>query len=122
MAVMGAKSKLDIETDQLHKAAAKAGQTLAASVIPTITPPIPAAMSQLDIALAAVSGKAELLRSKVDTTDSTWATKQSGALTEGPTVLQSQDKEAVPTYEQPVTTFPMPGVNPMQPPGGTMPA
>jgi hypothetical protein len=119
---MGAKTKLDIETDQLHKAAAKAGETLAASVIPTITPPLPAAMSQLDIALAAVSGKAELLRSKVDATDSTWATRQFGALTEGPTVLQSQDKAAVPTYQQPVTTFPMPKATPLQPSGGTMPA
>ena len=119
---MGAKSKLDIETDQLHKAAGKAGQTLAASVIQAIAPPPPAAASQLDLALAAVSAKSELLRSKVDATDSTWATRQSGALAEGPAVLEAQDKEAVPTYEQPVTTFPMPGVNPMKPAGGTMPA
>jgi hypothetical protein len=121
MALMGAKSKLDIETDQLHKAAGKAGQTLAASVIPSIMPPPPAATSQLDIALAAVSAKSELLRSKVDVTDSTWATRQSGALAEGPTVLQSQDKAAVPTYQQP-TEYPMPAFHPLQPSGGTMPA
>lgn len=38
---MGAKTKLDIETDQLHSAAGKAGQTLAASVIGAIPPPLP---------------------------------------------------------------------------------
>ena len=55
---MGAKTKLDIETDQLHSAAGKAGQTLAASVIGAIPPPPPAAMSQLDAALAAVTEEA----------------------------------------------------------------
>ena len=33
---MGAKSKLDIETDQLHSAAGKAAQTLAGSVVLTV--------------------------------------------------------------------------------------
>jgi len=63
---MGAKSRLDIETDQLHSAAGKAGQTLAGSVIPTIPPPPPTTASQLDMALAGVSAQSELSRSKVD--------------------------------------------------------
>ena len=57
---MGAKTKLDIETDQLHSAAGKAGQTLAGSVIPTIPPPPPTTASQLDIALASISAQSEL--------------------------------------------------------------
>ncbi len=108
---MGTKTKLDIETDQLHSAAGKAGQTLAGSVIGTIPPPPPTATSQLDGALAGVSAQSELLRSQVDTLDSTWATKQSAALTESPPVLQQQDIDAAPTYQVP-TEYPMPEINP----------
>ena len=97
---MGAKTKLDIETDQLHSAAGKAGQTLAGSVIPTIPPPPPTTASQLDIALASISAQSELLRSKVDTVDTTWATKQQAALTESPPVLQEQDVQAAGDYER----------------------
>ena len=100
---MGAKSKLDIETDQLHSAAGKAGQTLAGSVIPTIPPPPPTTASQLDIALASISAQSELLRSKVDTVDTTWATKQQAALTESPPVLQEQDVQAAGDYERTVS-------------------
>jgi hypothetical protein len=107
---MGAKTKLDIETDQLHSAAGKAGQTLAGSVIPTIPPPPPTTSSQLDISLASISAQSELLRSKVDTVDTTWATKQQAALTESPPVLQEQDVKAAGAYER--TQFPMPEVKP----------
>ena len=108
---MGAKTKLDIETDQLHSAAGKAGQTLAGSVIPTIPPPPPTTASQLDIALASISAQSELLRSKVDTVDTTWATKQQAALTESPPVLQEQDTQAAGDYER-NSQFPTPEVKP----------
>lgn len=55
----------------------------------------PAAMSQLDAALAAVSAQSELLRSNVDTLDSTWATKQSAALTESPPFFSSRTFRAL---------------------------
>ena len=120
---MGAKTKLDIETDQLHSAAGKAGQTLAASVIGAIPPPPPAAMSQLDAALAAVSAQSELLRSNVDTLDSTWATKQSAALTESPPVLQQQDVQGATEMESvPQSEYPMPQINPIAPADGVQPA
>jgi hypothetical protein len=121
---MGAKTKLDIETDQLHSAAGKAGQTLAGSVIPTIPPPPPATASQLDIALASISAQSELLRSKVDTVDTTWATKQQVALTESPLVLQEQDTQAAGDYER-NSQFPTPEVKPpIEPPdtGSVQPA
>ena len=108
---MGAKTKLDIQTDQLHSAAGKAGQTLAGSVIPTIPPPPPTTASQLDIALASISAQSELLRSKVDTVDTTWATKQQAALTESPPVLQEQDVQAAGDYER-QSQFPTPEVKP----------
>ena len=108
---MGAKTKLDIETDQLHSAAGKAGQTLAGSVIPTIPPPPPTTASQLDIALASISAQSELVRSKVDTVDTTWATKQQAALTESPPVLQEQDVQAAGDYER-QSQFPTPEVKP----------
>jgi hypothetical protein len=65
-------------------AAGKAGQTLARRVIPTIPPPPPTTASQLDIALAAISAGSELLRSRVDTVDTNWATKQQAAIPESP--------------------------------------
>ena len=108
---MGAKTKLDIQTDQLHSAAGKAGQTLAGSVIPTIPPPPPTTASQLDIALASISAQSELARSKVDTVDTTWATKQQAALTESPPVLQEQDVQAAGDYER-QSQFPIPEVKP----------
>lgn len=120
---MGAKTKLDIETDQLASATGKASQTLAASVIGAIPPPPPAAMSQLDAALAAVSAQSELLRSNVDTLDSTWATKQSAALTEAPPILQQQDVQGATEIESvPQNEYPMPNINPLSPDGGVQPA
>lgn len=109
MTPMGVKTKLDIETDKLQSAAGKAGQTLSGSVIPTIPPPPPTTASQLDIALASVSAQSELLRSKVDVVDTTWATKQQAALTESPPVLQQQDTQAAGDYER-ASQFPMPTV------------
>ncbi|MDY6869266.1 MAG: hypothetical protein SV966_01370 [Actinomycetota bacterium] len=127
---MGGKTKLDIETDQLHSAAGKAAQTLAGSVVPPIPPPPPTATSQLDAALALISSSAETMRTGLDTTDNTWATKQQAALTESPPVLQQQDTQAAGDYEK-SATFPMPGVKPpigppdtssVQPAGFTPPA
>ena len=94
-APMGAKTKLDIETDQLHSARpAKPGRRWPqASSVQSRHPP--AAMSQLDAALAAVSAQSELLRSNVDTLDSTWATKQSAALTESPPFFSSRTFRAL---------------------------
>lgn len=110
---MGAKTKLDIETDQLHSAAGKASQTLAGSVVPPIPPPPPTTTSQLDAALALVSTESETLRSNLDTLDTTWATKQQAALTESPPVLQQEDLRAAQDYDR--HQFPMPTV---KPPGG----
>lgn len=119
---MGGKTKLEIETDQLHSAAGKAAQTLAGSVVPPIPPP-PTATSQLDAALALISSSAETMRTGLDTTDNTWATKQQAALTESPPVLQQQDTQAAGDYEK-SATFPMPNVKlPIGPPtGGVRPA
>ena len=108
---MGAKNKLQIETDKLHSAAGKAGQTLAASTIPAIPPPPPTATSQLDAALALVSTHSEALRTKVDTLDTTLATKQHAALTESPPVLQQQDVQGAQDYER-SSQFPTPSVTP----------
>lgn len=118
---MGAKTRLDIETDQLHSAAGKAGQTLAGSVIPPIPPPPPTATSQLDAALALISTEGEALRETVDTTDTTWATKQQAALTESPAALQQEDIRAAQEYER--HQFPMPTVKtPAGAPGITRPS
>ena len=70
------------------------------------------------------------MRTGLDTTDNTWATKQQAALTESPPVLQQQDTQAAGDYEK-SATFPMPGVKPpigppdtssVQPAGFTPPA
>lgn len=80
-------------------------------------------MSQLDAALAAVSAQSELLRSNVDTLDSTWATKQSAALTESPPVLQQQDVQGATEMESvPQSEYPMPQINPIAPADGVQPA
>lgn len=111
---MGARTKLDIETDKLVGAAGKAGETLTASAVKAIPPPPPTATSQLDAALVLVSTSSEALRAKVDATDTTWATKQQAALTESPPVLQQQDTKAAGDYGRtaPPPTFPMPGFKP----------
>jgi hypothetical protein len=121
---MGAQTTLKIQMDQLESAAGKAGQTLTGSTIPPIPPPPPAAMSQLDAALALVSTQSEVLRTKVDTLDSTWATKQQAALTESPPVLQQQDTTAAGDMER-SSEFPTPQVKPpIEPadPTGVQPA
>lgn len=97
---MGPQTTTKFQMDQLESAASKAGQTLTGSTIPPISPPPPAAMSQLDAALALVSTQGEVLRTKVDTLDSTWATKQQAALTESPQVLQQQDVAAAGDMER----------------------
>lgn len=109
---MGSRTKLDIETDQLASAAGKASATMTASVITTITPPPPAALSQLDAALAGLSGAAETRRLKLDATDSTWATKQQLALATSPPLLAQQDQQAAADMGKHASTFPMPGVKP----------
>lgn len=112
---MGARTKLDIETDKLACAAGKAGETLTASAPKPVPPPPPTATSQLDAALALISASSEALRAKVDATDTTWATLQQSALTESPPVLQQQDTKAAGDYQQAVPavpTFPMPGFKP----------
>jgi hypothetical protein len=108
---MGAKSKLDIETEKLHGAAGKAGETLTASAAKAIPPPPPTATSQLDAALLLVSTSSVTLQANVDSTDITWATKQSERLTAGPPVLQQQDTQAAGDYQR-TATFPMPGFKP----------
>ena len=121
---MGAKTKLEIETDQLNSAAGKAGETLAASTIPPIPAPPPTATSQLDAALALISTQSETLRTSVDTLDMTWATKQQAALTESPPVLQEQDVQGAQDYER-SSQFPMPEVRApggASSPGGVQPA
>ena len=80
MTPMGAKTKTDIETDRLAAASGKASQTLAASAPQPIPPPPPTATSALDAALALVTTSSETLRTTVDTTDTQWATGQSGRL------------------------------------------
>lgn len=115
---MGAQTTMKIQMDQLQSAAGKAGQTLAGSTIPPIPPPPPAATSQLDAALALISVEAEVLRTKVDTLDSTWATKQQAALTESPPVLQQQDTTAAGDMER-SSEFPMPQVKPPVGPSDT---
>lgn len=111
MALMGAKSKLDIETQKLAGAAGKAGQTLAASAPKPVPPPPPTTTSALDAAMVLVSTTSETLRTTVDTTDTTWATKQQAALTESPPVLQQQDTTAAGDYQR-IPIFPMPEVKP----------
>lgn len=111
MASMGAKSKLDIETDVLHAAAGKASATLAASAPKPIPPPPPTAVSQLDAALVLVSTSSEALGTKVDTNDITWATRQSERLTAGPPALQQQDVQGAADIQRaaqfPITRVPM---------------
>lgn len=111
---MGARTKLDIETDKLAGAAGKAGETLTASAPKPVPPPPPAVTSQLDAALALISTSSEALRAKVDATDTTWATKQQAALTESPPVLQQQDTQAAGDYQRaaPPPVFPTPGFKP----------
>lgn len=108
---MGAKTKLQIETQKLAGAAGRAGQTLAASAPKPIPPPPPTTTSALDAALVLVSTSSETLRTTVDTTDTTWATKQHAALTESPPVLQQQDTTAAGDYQR-TPVFPMPAVKP----------
>ena len=108
---MGAKTKLDIETDVLHAAAGKASATLAASAPKPIPPPPPTAVSQLDAALVLVSTSSEALGGKVDTNDITWATRQSERLTAGPPALQQQDVQGAADIQR-SAQFPMPGVHP----------
>ena len=86
-------------------------------MVPPIPPPPPTATSQLDAALALIASSAETMRTGLDTTDTTWATKQQAALTESPPVLQQQDTQAAGDYEK-SATFPMPNVNPPIGPSG----
>ncbi|MCH9731996.1 MAG: hypothetical protein K0U84_20375 [Actinomycetia bacterium] len=110
---MGAKTKLEIETDQLHSAAGKAGQTLAGSVVAPITPPPPTTTSQLDASLIGVLTASQAQQAKVDTLDTTWATEQQAALTESPPILEQQDAQGAQDHER--DRFPMPT---LPPPGG----
>ena len=112
---MGTKSKLEIDTQELASAAGKASQTLAASAAPTFAAPPPTAISKLDAALLGVIAKSEALRVNVDTTDSTWATKQQAALTQSPPVLAQQDQQGAQDYTHVATEFP----TPVMKPGGT---
>lgn len=110
---MGSKTRLQIETQELANAGAKATQTLAGSAAPTFAPPPPAAESKLDAALLGVIAKTEAVRTTVDTTDSTWATKQQAALTQSPPVLAGQDQQAAQDY----TKVQLP--TPVMAPGGS---
>jgi len=114
-AYMGSKSKLQIDTQELASAGGKATQTLAGSVAPTFAPPPPTATSKLDAALVGVIAKTEAVRTNVDTTDSTWATKQQAALTQSPPVFTQQDQQGAQDYTRVATEFPTPVMNP----GGT---
>lgn len=108
---MGAKSKLQIETEVLHAAAGKASGTLAASAVKPIPPPPPTATSQLDAALVLVTASASALASKVDTNDITWATRQSERLAAGPPALQQQDVQGAADMQRaaqfPISKVPM---------------
>jgi hypothetical protein len=112
MTDMGSKTRLEIETDQLKRAAGKAGQTAAASAVHAIPPPAPTVSSQLDAALALVVTSSEALKGTVDTADTTAATTQQTAITESPPVLAQQDQQGAQDYNRTATQFPMPTMAP----------
>lgn len=109
---MSGDGKLDIDPAKLAEASGKAAATLADSTASDLTPPPLSATSQLDAALVLLSTTIETQRVSMDTNDTTWATKQTAALTESPPNLVQQDQQNANNTNEITPKFPTPALAP----------
>lgn len=116
---MSSTDKLNINTEDLAAAAAKAAATQAASEPTPITSPPPAsAGSPVDAAAAAVAESIQALLEARDIADFAAATEQTAALTESPPVIDEQDHQGadeITTAAGAIPEFPMPNGGPSTP-------